>query len=127
MTSTGWQEQQCGIVSDQCGPQRKISYGGHGIYRHASMKNNIYWANRLQEEGVQVIYGVNKLKVHAKLCLVRESVGNRTLHYASIGTGNFNEETARLYTDIMLMTTRPSVVSDQVFNFFDNQYDIGCL
>ena len=63
----------------------------------------------------------------AKLCLVRESVGNRTLHYASIGTGNFNEETARLYTDIMLMTTRPSVVREviQVFSFFDNQYDIG--
>ncbi|HAE13985.1 MAG: polyphosphate kinase 1 [Chitinophagales bacterium] len=90
-------------------------------------ENNIYWANRLQEEGVRVIYGVNKLKVHAKLCLVRESVGNRTLHYASIGTGNFNEETARLYTDIMLMTTRPSVVREviQVFSFFDNQYDIG--
>jgi polyphosphate kinase len=90
-------------------------------------ENNIYWANRLQEEGVRVIYGVNHLKVHAKLCLVRETVGNRTLHYATIGTGNFNEVTAKLYTDIMLMTTRPSIIKEviHVFDYFDNQYEIG--
>lgn len=90
-------------------------------------ENNIYWANKLQEEGVRVIYGVNKLKVHAKLCLVTEVVGNRQIHYATIGTGNFNEQTARLYTDIMLMTTKQQIVKEvmNVFRFFDNQFDTG--
>ena len=90
-------------------------------------ENNIYWANRLQEEGVKVIFGVNKLKVHAKLCIVREQVGNTEVHYGIIGTGNFNEKTAKLYTDVMLMTTRPSIIKEMkmVFGFFENQYEIG--
>lgn len=90
-------------------------------------ENNIYWANRLQEEGVNVVFGVNKLKVHSKLCLVKEVIGKREINYAIIGTGNFNEKTAKLYTDIMLLTTRASVIREveMVFGFFDNQFNTG--
>ena len=53
---------------------------------------NIFWANRMREEGVEVIYGVDKLKVHAKLMLVKRDEGSKNLSYAVIGTGNFNEK-----------------------------------
>lgn len=87
-------------------------------------ENNIYHAHMLQEEGVKVIFGVNNLKVHAKLCLVLENDGKRQKQYAIIGTGNYNEKTARLYTDVFLLTAKLEVTKEvkKVFSFFENQF-----
>lgn len=87
-------------------------------------ESNIYWANRLKEEGVKVIFGVPGLKVHSKLCLITRMEKNKPVHYAIIGTGNFNEETARLYTDHALFTAdrRLTREVDKIFNFFVKTY-----
>jgi len=74
--------------------------------------SNIRWARRLEESGAHVIYGVRGLKTHAKICLVvrREPDGIR--RYVHLGTGNYNDRTARLYTDLALMTSEPRVGED---------------
>ncbi len=79
---------------------------------------NISWAERLTENGINVIFGIPGLKVHSKLILIerRESHGIR--YYSHIGTGNFNEKTARIYTDFTLITHDQNVGRD-VFNVFD--------
>ena len=79
---------------------------------------NINWAQRLTENGIDVIFGIPGLKVHSKLLLIerRESGGAR--YYSHIGTGNFNEKTARLYTDFSLITHDQNVGKD-VFNVFE--------
>jgi len=89
-------------------------------------ENNIEWADSLRDEGVEVILGVRGLKVHSKLCLVTRREGRKVRHYAAIGTGNFNEETARIYTDHMLLTTDPEISEEvaQVFEFFRNNYKV---
>lgn len=76
-------------------------------------ENNIVWAQRLEQAGVHVIYGVPRLKTHAKLCLVvrRDKAGE--LHrYAHVGTGNYNTNTARVYTDLGLLTKDPDLTAD---------------
>ncbi len=81
--------------------------------------NNIEWARRLENAGVPVAYGLPNLKIHSKLCLVvREEPGGVSL-YAHVGTGNYNAQTARLYTDLGLFTADPAICSDlvQVFNY----------
>jgi polyphosphate kinase len=82
-------------------------------------RNNIQWANRLEAAGVHVVYGVENLKTHCKLCLVvrREIDGVR--RYAHIGTGNYNRSTAQIYTDFGLFTANPEVVADvsDIFNY----------
>lgn len=89
-------------------------------------ENNIAWADYLRDEGVEVITGVRGLKVHAKICLVTRKEGRKARQYAAIGTGNFNEETARLYTDHMLLTADPEIVEEiqEVFEFFRNNYKV---
>lgn len=89
-------------------------------------ENNIAWADELRDEGVEVILGVRGLKVHSKLCLVTRLEGRKARHYAVIGTGNFNEETARVYTDHMLLTADPAITDEvaQVFEFFRNNYKV---
>lgn len=89
-------------------------------------ENNIYWANKLQDEGANLIAGVKSLKVHCKLLLVkRKDKGKETL-YANIGTGNFNENTARLYTDKSFFTADPQITREvaKLFEFFDNNLKI---
>ncbi len=88
---------------------------------------NIYWANSMQEEGIRVIFGVNQLKVHAKLCLIRRVEDGNVVDYAFVGTGNFNEDTARIYTDLALLTTNPKITRevDRVFNFFERNYSLS--
>jgi polyphosphate kinase len=85
---------------------------------------NISWANRLEEEGVKVIFGVPGLKVHSKLCLITRIEKDRPFHYAIIGTGNFNEDTAKIYTDHSLFTADPRLTKevDKIFNFFVKAY-----
>jgi polyphosphate kinase len=85
---------------------------------------NILWGNKLMEEGVKVIYGVPGLKVHAKLCLITSVKDNITQRYAAVGTGNFNEDTARTYTDHLLLTVNKKITNEvfKVFNFFNVNY-----
>ncbi len=66
--------------------------------------SNIFWANKLQDAGVKVIFGIPGLKVHSKICSITRLEKAKEVHYAIIGTGNFNENTARLYTDHSLFT-----------------------
>ena len=67
-------------------------------------ENNIEWSSRLEEAGCRVIYGLGGYKVHSKLCLITRRKEGKTEYYTQIGTGNYNKKTARLYTDISLMT-----------------------
>ncbi len=88
---------------------------------------NIAWGKRMQEEGVRVIFGVPNLKVHAKLALITTQIGRRREAYAIIGTGNYNENTARFYSDVYLMTSETAIAREvrRVFAFFDNMYEPG--
>ena len=67
-------------------------------------ENNIGWSRMLEESGCNVIYGLDGLKVHSKLCLITLKSGRKVKYVTQIGTGNYNENTARLYTDLCLMT-----------------------
>ena len=80
-------------------------------------ENNIEWSRRLERAGCHVIYGVERLKVHSKLCLItRETYAGRQ-YITQIGTGNYNEKTARLYTDISYMTAREEIGTDAMAVF----------
>ncbi|MFO7831336.1 MAG: polyphosphate kinase 1 [Desulfuromonadaceae bacterium] len=87
---------------------------------------NLYWSERLREGGVKVVHGLPDLKVHSKLCLITRHEGKNKVRYACIGTGNFHEGTARLYTDHLLLTadTRLTNESHKVFELFNNKYRI---
>ena len=87
---------------------------------------NITWSNRLEEAGAKVIHGVPGLKVHAKICLITRNEGRKLIRYAILGTGNFNEDTARIYSDHSLFTTHPKLTAEatRVFDFFENNYNI---
>ncbi len=83
-------------------------------------ESNIKWSKRMQEEGVNVIYGVEGLKVHSKLLYIESKKGN----IACVGTGNFHEGNAKVYTDYLMMTARPRIVNEvaKVFEFIDRPY-----
>ncbi len=85
---------------------------------------NILWGSKLMEEGVKVIYGVPGLKVHSKMCLITRIKNEVTQRYAAIGTGNFNEDTAKVYTDHLLLTTNKKITNEvfKAFNFFNINY-----
>ncbi len=68
-------------------------------------KNNIEWSRRLEDAGCHVVYGIDGLKVHSKLCLITKKTENGIQYITQIGTGNYNENTARLYTDLCLITS----------------------
>jgi polyphosphate kinase len=90
-------------------------------------EHNIYWAEKLKEEGAEVIYGVRGLKVHSKLFLITGKNKNQHFKIAHIGTGNFNEKTARVYTDLSLITAHKGICKDveTVFNFYRDNLKIG--
>ncbi len=79
---------------------------------------NINWAQALTENGINVIFGIPGLKVHSKLILIERREGNAVHYYSHIGTGNFNEKTALVYTDFALITHDQNIGRD-VYNVFD--------
>ena len=83
-------------------------------------ESNINWSKRMQEEGVNVIFGVDGLKVHSKLLYIESRKGD----IACIGTGNFHEGNAKVYTDYLMMTARPKIVKEvtKVFDFIDRPF-----
>ncbi len=85
---------------------------------------NIYWANKMKEEGVRVIYGVPGLKVHSKLCLISRKKKGGEAFFAIIGTGNYNENTAQIYSDHSLFTANKKLTREvkRIFDFFENNY-----
>jgi len=85
---------------------------------------NIYWTRKLEEEGVRIIDGVPGLKVHAKLLLISREEDGKTVQYANIGTGNFNETTAKIYADHALLTADKRITREvnNVFKFLKNNY-----
>ncbi len=89
--------------------------------------SNIYWAKELFNNGVKVIYGVPNLKVHSKLILIRRKEDGKSSYYANISTGNFNENTAKLYADDSLLTARKEITREvaKTFDFFENNLRIS--
>lgn len=80
--------------------------------------NNINWARQMEEAGIHVVYGFVGLKTHCKCCLVVRREGGEIRRYAHLGTGNYHSKTARLYTDLSLLTSRPEICEEvaEVFN-----------
>lgn len=78
---------------------------------------NLFWGEALEKAGATVLYSYENLKVHCKLCMVERREGSRTVRYAYLGTGNFNERTSRIYADMALLTAQPAITRDvaQVF------------
>ncbi|CAD7547608.1 polyphosphate kinase 1 [Aeromonas hydrophila] len=85
---------------------------------------NIDWANILTDAGVKVVFGVPSLKIHSKLCLITRHEQGEAVRYAHIGTGNFNEKTAKIYTDFSLLTRHPDITAEVegVFEYIEYPY-----
>ena len=86
--------------------------------------NNIDYAKLMQDQGVKLIFGIPTLKVHAKVCVVEKLINNKILKYGFISTGNFNESTAKIYTDFTIFTSNQSLLDEisNVFEFFSFNY-----
>jgi len=87
---------------------------------------NIDYAEQMENEGVNLIFGVQGLKVHGKMCVLEREENNKLKRYGFISTGNFNESTAKIYTDFTLFTSDQKILKDinKVFNFFEINYKI---
>jgi polyphosphate kinase len=87
---------------------------------------NIRYAEILKNEGVRLIFGIPSLKVHSKTCLVQRQEGDKLMRYGFISTGNFNESTARIYTDYTLFTANQQILKEvnKVFTFLEKSYKI---
>ena len=83
---------------------------------------NLAWKEVLEQEGVKVLLGVPKMKIHAKLCVIKKKVGTRVVQYGFVSTGNLNENTAKVYGDHCLLTAKRSVMADinRIFNYLEN-------
>ncbi len=88
--------------------------------------SNISYAEQMQTEGIELIFGVKGLKVHSKICLVERIDDGKLKRYGIISTGNFNESTAKVYTDVTLFTAHQQILKDvsKVFEFFQINYRI---
>ncbi|HEY8396725.1 MAG TPA: polyphosphate kinase 1 [Flavihumibacter sp.] len=73
---------------------------------------NLHWKERLEEEGVKVLIGIPNMKVHAKCCVIKKRVENRTIQYGFVSTGNLNESTAKIYGDHCLLTAHRGIMAD---------------
>lgn len=87
-------------------------------------QNNIEWARVLNDAGIKVIFGIESLKVHSKLCLVYRLENGELCRYTHIGTGNFHEKTAKIYTDFSLFTKNAEIAKEcsSVFRFIQHSY-----
>ncbi len=87
---------------------------------------NIHYAEQMQEEGVRMIFGVKGLKVHCKACVIERLEAGKIKRYSFLSSGNFNESTARIYTDYTLFTANEGIAKEinKVFNFFDVNYRV---
>ncbi|WP_299116484.1 polyphosphate kinase 1 [uncultured Winogradskyella sp.] len=85
---------------------------------------NINYAEQMQSEGVNMLFGVPGLKVHSKMCVIEREEAEKIKRYGFVSTGNFNESTARIYTDFTLFTANQRILKDinKVFNFFEVSY-----
>lgn len=81
-------------------------------------QNNIEWSRRMEEAGCRIIYGIDHTKVHSKICLISYSEEGHIKHVSQIGTGNYNEKTSKLYTDLSLMTSNEQIAQEvsETFN-----------
>lgn len=88
--------------------------------------SNIFYAEQMQLEGIELIFGIKGLKVHSKICLVERIDEGKLKRYGIISTGNFNESTAKVYTDVTLLTAHQQILKDvaKVFEFFQINYRV---
>ena len=88
--------------------------------------SNIFYAEQMQTEGIELIFGIKGLKVHSKICLVERIQNGKLVRYGIISTGNFNESTAKVYTDVTLFTSHQQILKDvsKIFDFFDVNYRV---
>jgi polyphosphate kinase len=86
--------------------------------------SNIRYSEQMQTEGIQLIFGIKGLKVHSKVCVIERIEKEKIKRYGFISTGNFNESTAKIYTDVTLFTCHPQILKDitKIFEFFDINY-----
>lgn len=87
-------------------------------------ETNIYWSRKLEEVGAKVYFGISGLKVHAKLLSITRKEDKKLVYYACIGTGNFHEGNAKVYSDLFLFTAHKGMANEvnKVFDFFENTY-----
>jgi len=88
--------------------------------------SNISYAEQMQTEGIELIFGIKGLKVHSKICVIERLEDNKIKRYGFISTGNFNESTAKVYTDVTLFTCHQQILKDaaKVFDFFEVNYRV---
>jgi polyphosphate kinase len=86
--------------------------------------SNISYAEQMQTEGINLIFGIKGLKVHSKICIIERNEKEKIKRYGFISTGNFNEVTAKIYTDVTLFTSHQKILKDisKIFEFFDINY-----
>lgn len=80
-------------------------------------KNNLEWSRRMEDAGCRIIYGIDHVKVHSKICLISYSDNGIVKHICQIGTGNYNEKTAKLYTDLSLITSNSDIAKEVAMTF----------
>ncbi|HMR15763.1 MAG TPA: polyphosphate kinase 1 [Mariniflexile sp.] len=87
---------------------------------------NINYAQQMEDEGINLVFGVKGLKVHSKMCIIEREEGKKLKRYGFISTGNFNESTAKVYTDYTLFTSDQRILKDvtKIFSFFESNYKI---
>lgn len=83
---------------------------------------NLEWKTILEEEGVKVLLGIPRIKIHAKLCIIKKRRGNKTVQYGFVSTGNLNEKTALVYGDHCLLTSNRNIMADinRIFDYLEN-------
>jgi len=88
--------------------------------------SNISYAEQMQMEGIELIFGMKGLKVHSKICVIERLEDGKNRRYGFISTGNFNESTAKIYTDVTLLTCHQGILKDtsKIFEFFDINYRV---
>jgi len=88
--------------------------------------SNISYAEQMQQEGIELIFGIKGLKVHSKICVIDRMEDSKIKRYGFISTGNFNESTAKIYTDFTLFTSHQQILKDvnKIFDFFDVNYRV---